>query len=285
MNPLHQLLTEPDPGPFALLHREGRDHLELLRGTLRVVDKLADIPLPAGTGEHTLALVPFRQLAERGFDCIDDGTPLTCLSIQSYQQIPLAEAIEALPTHTPRVTDRGFDIADADYEKIVARVLDEEIGRGEGSNFVIHRTLHATAHDAPLTVAASALRRLLLGEQGVYWTFLVHLPGQSQGPDATAGVEGRTLVGATPERHVSVDDGLAMMNPISGTFRHGTDPAGPDRAELLRFLADPKEINELSMVLDEELKMMAVVADRGGQVIGPYLKQMSQLTHTEYLLA
>ena len=39
------------------------------------------------------------------------------------------------------------------------------------------------------------------------------------------------------------------------------------------------------MVLDEELKMMAVVAEHGGQVVGPYLKQMSQLTHTEYLLA
>src|SRR3954447_21967166 len=39
------------------------------------------------------------------------------------------------------------------------------------------------------------------------------------------------------------------------------------------------------MVLDEELKMMAVVADQGGQVVGPYLKEMSHLVHTEYLLA
>jgi phenazine biosynthesis protein phzE len=93
----------------------------------------------------------------------------------------------------------------------------------------------------------------------------------------------RTLVGATPERHVSVDDGLVMMNPISGTFRH--PGSGPERDALLRFLADPKEINELYMVLDEELKMMARVADRGGQVIGPYLKEMAHLVHTEYLLA
>jgi phenazine biosynthesis protein phzE len=93
----------------------------------------------------------------------------------------------------------------------------------------------------------------------------------------------RTLVGASPERHVSVEDGLAMMNPISGTFRH---PGGPaDRDDLLRFLADPKEIDELYMVLDEELKMMATVAEHGGQVVGPYLKEMSQLAHTEYLLA
>jgi phenazine biosynthesis protein phzE len=72
------------------------------------------------------------------------------------------------------------------------------------------------------------------------------------------------------------------MNPISGTYRHPA--SGPDRAELLRFLADRKEIDELYMVLDEELKMMATIADRGGQVVGPYLKEMAHLTHTEYLL-
>jgi phenazine biosynthesis protein phzE len=74
-----------------------------------------------------------------------------------------------------------------------------------------------------------------------------------------------------------------MMNPISGTYRH---PSGrPDRDELLAFLADSKETDELYMVVDEELKMMARVAARGGRVLGPYLKEMSRLTHTEYLLA
>ncbi|MFD0788434.1 chorismate-binding protein, partial [Micromonospora azadirachtae] len=113
-------------------------------------------------------------------------------------------------------------------------------------------------------------RRLLLGERGAYWTFVVYTGD-------------RVLVGASPERHVSVDDGLVMMNPISGTFRHAG--AAPDRAALLRFLADRKEVEELYMVLDEELKMMATVAEDGGQVVGPYLKEMSHLAHTEYLLA
>ena len=122
----------------------------------------------------------------------------------------------------------------------------------------------------PLVAALAALRRLLRDERGAYWTFLVHTGT-------------RILVGASPERHVSVDDGLVMMNPISGTFRH--TGAGADRAGLLRFLADPKEVEELYMVLDEELKMMAAVAEHGGQVVGPYLKEMSHLAHTEYLLA
>lgn len=38
------------------------------------------------------------------------------------------------------------------------------------------------------------------------------------------------------------------------------------------------------MVVDEELKMMCTVGDRGGAVVGPRLKEMAHLAHTEYEL-
>ncbi|GIJ80251.1 phenazine biosynthesis protein phzE [Micromonospora phaseoli] len=275
MNSLTDLLAAlaagADPGPFALLRREGADHLDLFTGAVQTVDRLADIPLPtAASGPATLALVPYRQVAERGFACVDDGVPLECLRIDRHDRVPLASALDALPEGPVRTTGAAFDISDDEYAATVARVLAEEIGRGEGANFVIHRTLHAQVQGAPLTAALAALRSLLVRERGAYWTFVVHTGA-------------RTLVGASPERHVSVDDGLVMMNPISGTFRH--TGAAADRAALLRFLADTKETEELYMVLDEELKMMATVAEQGGQVVGPYLKEMSHLAHTEYLLA
>lgn len=275
LTPLTDLLAAisrgDDPGPFALLRREGADDLELFTGPVATVDRLADIPLsPGESGARTLALVPYRQIAERGFACVDDDAPLECLQVREHGRIPLADALAALPDEPVRTRDAAFDVSDDEYARIVQQVLTDEIGRGEGANFVIHRTLHATVLGAPLVAALAALRRLLVAERGAYWTFVVHTGA-------------RTMVGASPERHVSVDDGLVMMNPISGTFR----PTGgtPDRDALLRFLADPKEIEELYMVLDEELKMMATVAEHGGQVIGPYLKEMSHLAHTEYLLA
>ncbi|MET7749760.1 anthranilate synthase family protein [Micromonospora sp. NPDC005367] len=272
---LNDLLTAvsagADPGPFALVRRADADQLELFTGPVRTVDRLADIPLPEGaSGPRTLALVPFRQITERGFACVDDGMPLECLLVTRYERIGLAETLAALPDQPVRTSDAAFDVTDEEYAAAVDRVLAEEIGRGEGANFVIHRTLTATVQDPPLVAALAALRRLLLGERGAYWTFVVYTGD-------------RVLVGASPERHVSVDDGLVMMNPISGTFRHAG--AEPDRTALLRFLADQKEVEELYMVLDEELKMMATVAEDGGQVVGPYLKEMSHLAHTEYLLA
>lgn len=72
------------------------------------------------------------------------------------------------------------------------------------------------------------------------------------------------------------------MNPISGTFRY--PPDGPNVADLRRFLADRKEAEELYMVVDEELKMMARICDSRIRVHGPYLKEMGRLAHTEYLL-
>ena len=72
------------------------------------------------------------------------------------------------------------------------------------------------------------------------------------------------------------------MNPISGTYRY--PPAGPHPPGVLDFLADRKEADELYMVVDEELKMMARICSGGGRMLGPDLKEMARLAHTEYLI-
>ncbi|GHI08343.1 anthranilate synthase [Streptomyces cellostaticus] len=262
---LAQLLH--DPRPFALLRRRapGRDEhtVEVLIGPVTPRERLADLP------EEGLALVPFRQIRERGFDVRDDGTPLLVLTPEESYEIPLAEALRSLPGHEVRVEGGGFDVGDEEYREIVGRVLREEIGRGEGANFVIRRTYEGEIPGFGRADALALFRRLLEGERGAYWTFVVHT-GE------------RTLVGASPEVHVRMSGGTVVMNPISGTYRY---PAGgPTPEHLLDFLADGKEIEELSMVVDEELKMMCTVGDMGGVVVGPRLKEMAHLAHTEYEL-
>ncbi|CAL9310220.1 anthranilate synthase family protein [Streptomyces sp. SudanB66_2053] len=256
-----------DDRPFALLRRRtpGHDHdvVELLTGPVTARERLADLP------DEGLALVPFRQIRERGFDVRDDGTPLLVLTPEERREFPLAEALAALPAHDVRVEGGGFDVGDEEYARIVGRVLDEEIGRGEGANFVIRRTYEGTVPGFGRSDALALFRRLLEGERGAYWTFVVHTGD-------------RTLVGASPEVHVRASGGTVVMNPISGTYRYPAE--GPTPEHLLRFLADGKEIEELSMVVDEELKMMCTVGDRGGVVIGPRLKEMAHLAHTEYEL-
>lgn len=256
--------------PFAVIRRHESDLVDVLSGQILDVDNLADIPLEGrGTARDVLALVPFRQVRERGFAATDDGAPLRCLLVTERETVSIDDALATLPETEVPIESLGFDTTDEDYAEIVRRVIRDEIGRGEGANFVIRRSFRGSTAVSPATAVLAWMRKLLLSEQGAYWTFAVHSPGHS-------------LVGATPERHVSVKDGLATMNPISGTFRHPTE--GPTAGGVLKFLSDVKESDELFMVVDEEMKMMSTICPRGGRILGPYLKQMSKLSHTEYLL-
>ncbi|MFJ3216010.1 anthranilate synthase family protein [Kitasatospora sp. NPDC086801] len=271
-------LTAPDAPAFALLHRRtprlAPDTVEVLVGTVDSYRNLADLPVRTGVPvdgpvHDLLALVPYRQIRERGFEAHDDGTPLQALAVAEQHTLPLAEVTAALPQSPVSLTGGSFDIDDEAYAAIVRRVIEDEIGNGEGANFVIRRDFTATLEDFSSALALTLFRRLLEQERGAYWTFLVHT-GE------------RVLVGASPEVHVRQSGGTVVMNPISGTYRY---PAGgSDIDSLLRFLHDPKELEELTMVVDEELKMMCTVGDLGGQVLGPRLKEMSHLAHTEYEL-
>ena len=280
-------------GAWAVIRRKAAPTAGLVGGTPRQVESLLDIPLESGVPEpgrsaDRLAVVPFRQVRERGFAAIDDGAPLTVIDIEAEHEVAVDDLLAALPDVPVEFADRGgFALDDASYGEIVDRVIREEIGQGEGANLVIGRHYRAVVADWDADRALTVFRRLLERERGAYWTFCV-FTGE------------RFLIGASPERHVSVRSGDVRMNPISGTFRvrPPSDPGlvtGAERlprpaeddlkARLLDFLADEKEIYELFMVVDEELKMMCDVCSEGGQVLGPFLKPMTHLVHTEYLLA
>ena len=250
----------------------------LVGGRRSVVESILDVPLEEGPPEaghiaDRLVAIPFRQVAERGFEAHDDGTPLVVVDIETEMEFSVAEVVEAIDEVPVEFSDRGgFETDDEEYAELVGSIIADEIGQGEGANLVVGRHYRATVADWGADKALAVFRRLLERERGAYWTY-VFFTGD------------RFLIGASPERHVSVHGGDVRMNPISGTFRIPTEPGADTRRQLLDFLADEKEIYELFMVVDEELKMMCDVCHEGGQVLGPFLKPMSRLVHTEYLLA
>lgn len=266
---LKTLAADPDAS-FVLLAREGSAEVELLSGAVLDVETLADIPLDQADGSREVfTMVPYRQVRERGFEARDDDAPLRCILIDEHLRAPIDAVLAALPSQPIALHDAGFDVADEEYAQIVERVIADEIGRGEGANFVIRRDFTARIEADERQAALTWFHALLTHERGAYWTFAVVTPGV-------------IAVGASPEAHVSAQGGVVTMNPISGTFRH---PAGGATAETLtEFLSSTKETEELFMVVDEELKMMSAVCSDGGRITGPHLKQMSRLTHTEYML-
>ena len=265
----HQDTSAPSPtalpdGPFALIRRGVEAEVELLTG--QVFEQFpALMDLPTEDTDALLALVPYRQLTERGDECHDDHAPLLAMRVTGRHRFGISQLP---PATVPVLRDGAFDVDDDAYGASVKRVLDEEIGAGEGANFVLRRTFVGHCDSARET-AYGAFRAVLERERNAYWTFLI---------DTGEGL----MVGATPERHVSLAGGVAVMNPISGTFREA--PATASRERLVAFLEDTKEREELAMVVDEELKMLAEVGDLGGRVRGPFLKEMANLAHTEYYI-
>ena len=262
---------------FALIRMHGADEVLLLAGPRTDVATLADIPLATGDEDSevwdSLVLVPFAQAQERGFVVREDGTPLSVLAAHLRREVPIDEVLAALPDEPIDFTDRGgFETTDVEYADLVRRVIQDEVGQGEGANLVISRKYRARIAEWNHDRALSVFRRLLERERGAYWTFCIFTGD-------------RYLIGASPERHVSVSGGEVQMNPISGTIPlAGLVTAEQRDARLRDFLRDEKEIYELFMVVDEELKQMCQICHEGGQVLGPFLKPMSHLVHTEYRL-
>ena len=117
------------------------------------------------------------------------------------------ELVAALPDEEITFEDAGgFETSDEDYARVVERIISDEIGNGEGANLVVGRHYRAQLRDWDQDRALTVLRRLLTSERGAYWTYCFWTGD-------------RFLIGASPERHVSVHGGDVRMNPISGTFR------------------------------------------------------------------
>ncbi|WP_433665930.1 anthranilate synthase family protein [Nocardia sp. CA-136227] len=260
--------------PFALLYRPEsgpETRIEVLLGDMRQVGSTADLP-DADVGgvdcHQLLALLPYRVVGERGFAHRPDAEQVSYLKVAESFELQPDAFRKAVADHRIDLGEGEFDISDEDYAALVARVVAEEIGHGAGANFVLRRTWRAKIDDWDIASGLALFARLLATERSAYWTFLVYTGD-------------RMLIGASPERHVSVDRGTVAMTPISGTYRY--PEGGPTPAGVLDFLADGKEANELYMVLDEELKMMCQICDEP-YVEGPELQEMAHLAHTRYLI-
>src|SRR3954454_10158081 len=189
-----------------------RDTVGLVGGRRSTVESILDVPLESGTPDDghiadRLLAIPFRQVRERGYEAHDDGAPLVVVDVETELEFSVEDVVAAIDDTGVEFADRGgFDTGDEEYGKLVEAIIQDEIGQGEGANLVISRHYRATVADWGADKALTVFRRLLERERGAYWTFLFFTGD-------------RYLVGASPERHVSIPGGDLRITPISGTFR------------------------------------------------------------------
>mmetsp|Transcript_77420 Transcript_77420/g.206700 ORF Transcript_77420/g.206700 Transcript_77420/m.206700 type:complete len:632 (+) Transcript_77420:26-1921(+) len=266
--------------PFALVYKEsGPDEGVLyLRGSVVNVPDLTSIPRPPPNGLQTrcAAMIPYATIRERGFHAVGDE-PIVVLQVEEESRFDLCDVLRALPSESVTLEgDAQYNFTEQEFAAVIASILKDEIHKGEGSNFVTPRRAQSTIRDFSFAKALSIYRQLLEREYGAYMVFFYFDGSQC-------------FVGATPERQLTVtpETQEVRMNPIAGTFRkklHSVLPAADQATDFLDFLADEKEINELFMCVDEELKMMSRICREGGEVVGPLIKEMPFVIHTEYEL-
>ncbi|PKP57395.1 MAG: phenazine-specific anthranilate synthase component I, partial [Candidatus Altiarchaeales archaeon HGW-Altiarchaeales-2] len=279
---LNDLLERLSKGkePFAIIKRKGDIDALVFEGKATELDNLDDIPRKKGIVKNeifdTISAIPFSQIKERNFKAHDDGAKILCIDIERQLNVSLEELYKFLPAEKIELEKEWkYNYSDEEYERIIESVIKDEIGNGEGANFVIPRKGTAKIKNMSVNKALSIYKNILMNKSDSHWNFIFYNGD-------------RFLIGASPETHISVKDGRVKMLPISGTFRKESGEKINLRKvknDFLNFLSDKKEINELFMVLDEELKMMAKICAQGGMIIGPLLKEMSTVIHTEYLLS
>lgn len=262
--------------PFVMIRRGAEEQVQVLSGAQRHCHSLAEIPRSDGVHVpdcevDTVCAIPFSQVSERGYETHSENEPIRCIDIAQQTRVQLQALLAGVPPIAIQLENGiQYDRSPAQYMSVDRQVIDTEIGQGEGSNFNPAMTGRGTIVEMSRAKALSIYRSLLLSEYGSYMTFMF-FDGE------------KYLIGASPERHLTVQQKEVTMNPISGTLRKILGQ-NVTREELLAFLRDGKEVLELFMVLDEELKMMSQMCERGGTIEGPFLKNMSRLIHTEYLL-
>ncbi|MEM9445005.1 MAG: anthranilate synthase family protein [Verrucomicrobiota bacterium] len=239
-------------------------------GTLKKFQCLKEVPRPShGSKNISISMVPYSQIKERDCEAHGEDEKIFSLLVEREEKIDLKAFLQGIEDQ--KITIEGeleFRPTDEEFMAGCQAIIEDEIKRGEGSNFLYSRKTLGRISQFNSETALIILKRLLAKEFDAYWNFCFFTGEQY-------------FIGSSPERHLTFVGDTVLMNPICGTL-----PKSQLKSEknLHDFITDPKEVNELFQVVDEELKMMSKICYAGGLVKGPFLKEMGSVLHTEYLL-
>lgn len=103
------------------------------------------------------------------------------------------------------VSELQLSMSDEEFATTIEEVVTNEICRGEGANFIISREGRLRISGMTDAVVMDLFARLIEAEPYAYMVFCFF--------DGN-----RYFVGASPERHLTVQDGKVTMSPICGTL-------------------------------------------------------------------
>ncbi|MEJ2598373.1 MAG: anthranilate synthase component I [Anaerolineales bacterium] len=188
--------------------------------------------------------------------------------LQARLEAPLpVEA--AFPTGATR-SELNSNTTQQAYQAAV-RKAKEHIAAGDIFQVVLSQRLARKTQAAPFRIYRE-LRRLNPSPYMFYFDFA-----------DLAGDEPLRLIGASPEMHVRLEQGVAAIRPIAGTRPRGQTPQDDQRLEQ-ELLADPKERAEHVMLVDLARNDLGRVCEYG-TVHVPELMQVERYSHVMHIVS
>ena len=174
------------------------------------------------------------------------------------------------PTAAPTDTTLHSNMTQEAFETAVLRAK-EHIAAGDTFQIVPSQRFSRETSAAPFDIYR-ALRRLNPSPYMFFFDF-----------DGLAGDEPFYLIGASPEMHVRLEDGIASVRPIAGTRPRGKTP-GQDQSHETDLLADPKERAEHVMLVDLGRNDLGRVCEYGSVHV-PELMVIERYSHVMHIVS
>ena len=280
MKTLGKILSNSNQS-FALVEKDDTGYL--YSGEIHEAESLDELgKIAAQNPENpTIFLNPFRTISERGFES-HGSEPILALCAAGVEIIhDIRGKFQDLKSQIALEIPPSPNLSDAEYAAKVEQIIRNEIGGGNISQAVLSRIFGGKIKNFSAQTAVQIFANLL-AQKGQYFTFLFADKRDEKSTNH------QYFAGATPEMHLKISNQLSgkkvEVMPIAGTFRK--KDLKHFYENFLQFLRDPKEINELLQTCDEfGLKVLAQICPAGGQIFGPYLREIGSVIHTEYHFA
>lgn len=177
------------------------------------------------------------------------------------------------PSHpTPPPTDKTLhaNMTQEVFETAVLRAK-EHIAAGDAFQIVPSQRFSRQTNAAPFDIYR-ALRRLNPSPYMFFFDF-----------NGLSGGEPFHLIGASPEMHARLENGIASVRPIAGTRPRGKTPA-QDSTHAANLLDDPKERAEHVMLVDLGRNDLGRVCEYGSVRV-PELMTVEKYSHVMHIVS
>lgn len=241
------------------------DLVHVYGGTTHQLKNLEEVEtLQQETKNKIIFLLPFWVVQQYNHEAHGDE-PILALEVEKYICYNREKLSAYLPEKNLGISKKITpNISDSDFAKLVEQAQ-QEIHHWNVCQLILSRLFEGKFDSNFWAEEIRTLYKKLLAIQGGYMTYLFKTGNH-------------LFAGASPEVHLSIQDNILTKHPIAWTLLEKSEKTFFEN--LHSFLQDHKEIQELLMVTDEELKMMFKVST-GGQIENVNLRKIAHLLHTE----